>query len=255
MIVYIIIIMDRGNSVENQEIRFVDRVFRLLEHVTYRRADTAADKQAIFRMRHAAYARAGTIEPGPSGLFSDAFDETDNAWLIGVRLDGDLASALRLHDSASLAAPLPVANTFPDVIRPLLRSRRTIIDATRFVAKLEFSQRYSEIPYLTLRASFMAGEFFDADFITAACLVEHQAFYRRMFGGVPWCEPQPYPNFKRPMALIGHDCRTLKNSTLDRYPFFASTASERETLFSRSSNHVGDMFEAIGRPAESEVGA
>jgi hypothetical protein len=66
-----------------QTSRFADRVLRLLERVEYRRADSPADKAAIYRLRHDAYMRAGTVEPRPSGMFHDAMDQKDNAWLIG----------------------------------------------------------------------------------------------------------------------------------------------------------------------------
>ena len=125
---------------------FADRVMRLLEKVEYRRADSAADKAAIYRLRHEAYMRAGTVEPKDSGMFHDPMDETDNAWLIGVFIDGMLASALRLHISASLRAPLPELASFPDLVEPHLAAGRTLIDASRFVSSLDFSQRYSEIP-------------------------------------------------------------------------------------------------------------
>jgi hypothetical protein len=219
-----------------QASRFADRVLRLLERVEYRRADSPADKAAIYRLRHDAYMRAGTVEPKPSGMFHDAMDETDNAWLIGVFIDGELASALRLHISASLSAPLPTLAPFSDVLEPLLRAGNLIIDVTRFVAKLDFSQIYSEIPYLTLRPAFIAEDFLRADFIIAACRAEHQAFYRRMFGGVPWSTPRPYPLLKRPMALVGHPCDTLRDNIYTRYPFYRSTKREQQSLFSQSSN-------------------
>jgi hypothetical protein len=237
--------------VHSHDVRFVDRVFRLLERVEYRRADAIADKQEIYRLRYAAYTRSAVVTLGTSGTFHDAYDETDNAWLIGVFIDDELASSVRFHVSASLAAPLPVVKAFPDLIEPLLSEGRTVIDGTRFVSNLEFTQRHSELPFLTLRASFMAGEFFHADFITVACLVDHEAFYRRMFAGVPWSEPRPYPLFKRPLVLIGHD-RTSKAKALERCPFFASTACEREALFKRSSN-AGDVCAAIGQKAEIEA--
>ena len=97
---------------------------RLLEKVEYRRADSPADKAAIYRLRHDAYMRAGTVEPKASGLFHDPMDETDNAWLIGVFIDGTLASALRLHISASLRAPLPELASFPDLVAPHLAAGR-----------------------------------------------------------------------------------------------------------------------------------
>ena len=227
--------------------RFADRVMRLLERVEYRRADSPADKAAIYRLRHDAYMRAGTVEPRPSRLFHDAMDETDNAWLIGAFIDGELASALRLHISASLRAPLPELASFPDLIEPHLAAGRTLIDASRFVSGLEFSQQYSEIPYITLRPTFLAEEFFAADYIIAGCLAEHQAFYRRSFGAVTWSAPRPYPHFKRSMALVAYDCNLRREKIHERYPFYQSTPAERARLFHRSSNAPDDVLEAIGR--------
>jgi hypothetical protein len=216
--------------------RFADRVLRLLERVEYRRADSPADKAAIYRLRYDAYIRAGTVETTPSGMFHDAMDETNNAWLIGVFIDGELASALRLHISANLSDPLPTRGPFPEILDPLLKAGNLIIDVTRFVAKLEFSQTYSEMPYLTLRPAFMAEDFLRADFIIAACRAEHQAFYRRMFGGVPWSAPRPYPHLKRPMALVGHPCDALRDEVYARHPFYRSTKREQDSLFAQSSN-------------------
>jgi len=104
------------------------------------------------------------------------------------------------------------------------------------VSSLEFSQRYSEIPYITLRPTFLAEEFFAADYVIAGCLAEHQAFYHRLFGAVTWSAPRPYPNFKRSMALVAYDCNRQRENIYDRYPFFQSTRAERIHLFQRSSN-------------------
>jgi hypothetical protein len=234
-----------GGIVEN--VRFADRVFRLLERTKYRRAETVAERNAIYRMRYAAYLRAGTVALGSSGMFSDPFDDTDNGWLIGVHIDGELASALRLHVSSSPRVRLPASDSFSDVLDPVLEAGRIVIDASRFVARYDFSMLHSEIPYLTLRPTFLAEEFFGADFVTAACLVEHQAFYRRMFGGVPWCPPREFPYFKRRMAFLGYDCNARREGTHARYPFYQSSERERTRLFSRSSNGAENVFEAIGR--------
>ena len=238
---------------DNQHSRYADRVFRLLERVQYRRADSGDDKRAIYRLRHESYMRAATVQPRASGMFHDPLDESPNAWLIGLYIDGELASALRLHISASPTAPLPAAAAFRDVVEPHLRAGRMIIDASRFVSKLEYSQRYSEMPYITLRPTFLAHEYFDADYITAACLVEHQAFYRRMFGGVPWSQPREYPHFKRPMVFLAIDCRARREIARDRYPFYESTEIERARLFSRSSTSSDNISRAIGREVESQM--
>lgn len=237
----------------SQHSRFSDRVLSLLERVEYRRADTQEEKAAIYRMRHDAYTRAGTVEPRPSRMFHDPYDETPNAWLIGLFIDGDLASSVRLHISASVTAPLPAMIVYPDILGPHLQAGRMVIDASRFVSRLEYSQRYSEMPYITLRPTFLAEEFFGADYVTAACRVEHQAFYRRMFGGVPWASSREYPYFKTPMAFLGYDCRVQRESIHARYPFYRSSDIERVQLFERSSNLSDGVLQAVGREAERKL--
>jgi hypothetical protein len=233
--------------------KFADRVLRLLERVEYRRAETQEEKAAIYRMRHDAYTRAGSVEPRPARMFHDPYDETPNAWLIGLFIDGDLASSLRLHVSASMTAPLPALPAYPDILGPHLRAGRMIIDPSRFVGKLEYLQRYSELPYLTLRPTFLAEEFFGADYVTAACRVEHQAFFRRMFGAVSWASAREYPDFNKPMVFLGYECRAQRESIHARYPFYRSSDLERVRLFERSSNLTDGVLRAIGREAESEL--
>jgi hypothetical protein len=205
--------------VKSQGGGLAERVSRFLERVEYRRADSEEEKHAIYRLRHVAYTRAGTVEPRASGLFTDALDSADNAWLIALYIDGDLAGAIRLHVAAGPAAGLPASLTFPDAIEPLLAARRVLIDPSRFVSNLEYSRLYPEMPYITLRPAFLAEQHFGADFITAACLVEHQAFYRR--SGSPWRDPRPYPNFKRPISFIEHDCNALRENRLRTLSFLS----------------------------------
>ncbi len=234
---------------------FADRVLRLLERVEYRRAETGEEKESIFRMRHDAYARAGTVPPQASGLFHDIYDEAPNVWLVGVFIDGDLASALRLHVSASISAPLPAMAVYPDILAPHLRAGRLIIDGSRLSSKLEYSLHYPEIPYITLRPTFMANDFFDADYLTAACRVDHQSFYLRMLMGVPWAAPRPYPGFNRPMAFVAFESRRKREALHARFPFYGSSEAERQKLFGRSSNRSDDVLRAIGRQERSEVGS
>ena len=233
--------------------RFADRVMQLLERVEYRRADSPADKAAIYRLRHDAYMRAGTVEPRPSGLFHDPLDESANVWIIGIYIDGDLASSIRLHVSASPSALLPAMGAFSDIVEPHLRAGRVIVDSTRHVTKTEYALGSPIMPYLTVRATALAQDFFDADYSVVACLVEHQAFFRRMFGCVPWSQPRKYPNFNRPMAFLGYDCRERRAATYARYPFSRSTENERTRLFWRSSTGAENVARAISGEAEEQL--
>jgi hypothetical protein len=85
------------SQVDQSPSRFSERVLRLLERVEYRLAETPEDKDAIFRMRYDAYLREGAIEPRASGRFSDPFDEAWNVRIIGMFVDGELASSIRIH--------------------------------------------------------------------------------------------------------------------------------------------------------------
>jgi hypothetical protein len=216
--------------------RFADRVQRLLQRVEYRRAESLEEKDAIYRLRYDAYMREGAIEPDASGRFSDAFDEVSNVWIIGMFIDGELASSIRFHVASSENEPLPADTVFPDVLGPRLRQGQIIVDPTRFVTRLEFSRRFAEMPYLTVRPGWMAGEFFKADFILATIRSEHQGYYRRVFGHEPWCPARDYPTLKKPIACMGLDYRAMRDSVQQRYPFYKSTAAERDALFGRSSN-------------------
>ena len=216
--------------------RFADRVLRLLERVEYRRAEKEEDKDAIYRLRYDAYIREGFIEPNASGRFTDPFDEAGNVWIVGMFIDGELASSIRLHVAVGPDAPLPAATAFPDILEPRLRERQVIIDPTRFVTCLDYSRRFAEMPYLTVRPGWMAGEFFKADFILATIRAEHRGYYRRVFGHQAWCAARDYPTLKKPISCMGLNYFAARQRVHDRYPFYRSTLAERTALFARSSN-------------------
>lgn len=212
--------------------RFSDRVLRLLERVEHRRAQTDAEKEAIYQLRHDAYLREQFIDPHPRDRLYDAsYDEATNGCLIGTFIDGELASTIRIHVAASESDILPSSSVFSDVINPHFQQGSVIVDPTRFATKLEFSRRFPEMPYLTVRPGWMAGEFFKADYILATMRVEHQAYYKRVFGHTPWSEPREYPLVNRKIVCMGLDYRAQKERVEARYNFFQSTPAEREKLF------------------------
>ena len=77
----------------------------------------------------------------------------------------------------------------------------------------------------------MASEWFGADKLLATVRTEHQAFYKRLLGHRVVCEARPYPTLTKPLSLMVLDFPTQQERILRRYPFFASTQSERLSLF------------------------
>ena len=211
-----------------------DRVMGLLERVDYRLADTPEDKEAIFRLRYAAYLREGAIPPSPSERFSDALDEAGNAWIFGVFVEGELASSIRLHVATRQVPGLPALGVFSDLLSPELAAGKTIIDPTRFVADRAASRRYPELCYVTTRLAWLASEHFHTSLLLATVRAEHQAFYRRVFGHRLICEPRQYPSLTKPISLMALDYPSARERVLQRNPFFRSSFFERRMLFARS---------------------
>src|SRR5262245_13814088 len=212
-----------------------DRVMALLERVDYRRADAAEDREAIFRLRYAAYRREDAIPPSPAERFGDPLDDTDNAWIFGIYIDGELASSIRLHVANRQHPVLPALNVFSDLLSPEIAVGKTIVDPTRFVTDRAASRRYPELCYVTTRLAVLASEYFDAHLLLATVRAEHQAFYRRVFGHRLVCEPRHYPSLTKPISLMALDYQLARERLVRGQPFFRSTVFERRMLFGRST--------------------
>lgn len=212
---------------------FADRVVQLLERVDYRRADTGEDREAIFRLRYDAYLREGAIKPSLNHRYADTFDDLPNAWVFGIYLDGELASSIRLNVTSKDCWELPGLNVFSDLLMPEIEAGKILIDPTRFVTDHALARTYPELPYITVRLGWLAGEYFNADIILATVRAEHQAFYRRTFGHRPICPPRPYPSLEKPISLMMLDYPAMVERVHRRYPFFRSTFFERRMLFER----------------------
>lgn len=210
---------------------FTERVFDLLDRVDYRQAVTDGEKDAVYRLRYQAYLREGAIPENFSQRLSDRFDDLDNTWIIGVFVDGRLGGSIRLSISTPSYQDMPATKVFPDFLQPELDAEKTIIDPTRFVIDNDMARRYPELPYVTTRAGWMAGEYFAADAILATVRTEHQAFYKRTFGHELVADARDYPTLTKPLSLMRLDYFAMKERVHRRYPFFRSTQFERRALF------------------------
>lgn len=222
----------------------IDRVTALVERADYRLADNSAEREAVFRLRYKAYLQEGAITPNSSELYSDALDNSPNAHIFGVYIDGQLASSIRLHIASKARPDLPAMNVFGDILEPELAAGKVIVDPTRFVADRLASRRYPELCYVTTRLAWLASEYFGANYLLATVRAEHQAFYKRTFGHKLICEPRHYPSLTKPISMMVLDFPLNRERVLRRYPFFRSTVFERRMLFSmqtpteRASLHV-----------------
>ncbi len=210
---------------------FSERVLDLSDKVDYRQALTDDERDAIYRLRYDAYMREGAIAPNFGRRLSDRYDDLDNAWIFGVFVEGKLSASIRLNISSPATPEIPAMGVFADILEPIVASGKTVIDPTRFVVDQAAAKQYPELPYLTVRIGWMAGEYFSADMILATVRTEHQAFYKRIFGHELLAAARDYPSLKKPISMMALDYFAMKARVHHRYPFFRSTAFERRMLF------------------------
>ena len=215
------------------ESSFSDRIAQLSDRIDYRLANSDERQEAIFRLRYQAYIRDGTISPNASGIFSDDYDETGNFYLLGLYIDNELASSVRLHVPSRDCPESPSLKVFADVLQPELDAGKVIIDATCFVADENIARLHRGLPYATFRLCMLAARYFSADHVLAAVKAEHQAFYRRAFNYQLICEPRPYPLLAKPLGLMTVHYLSEREQLDRRYPFLRSPLFERRMLFER----------------------
>ncbi len=211
---------------------FAERAAKLLEKVEHRCALTSDDKELVYKTRYIAYRRQDLLQARPDErIFDDLYDESPNHWNIMTFIDGEFVSTFRIHVGQGEQAVLPSRAAFDDVLGPFVREQRLIVDPTRIAAKLEFAGKVPELPYLTIRAAWLAAKHFEADIIVSTCIREHQAFYRRVFGFESLCLPRAYPRINRAIVCMALDYNAHKARVEARYPLFRSTESERYKIF------------------------
>src|SRR6266566_7964274 len=182
----------------------------LLDRVDYRLVETAEERDRICSLRYRAYLNGGLIPPSEAQRVYDPYDDAPNAWTLGIYVDGELCSSVRLHVLTSEWRMSYATELFGDVLHPRLDRGEVFIDSARFVADPEKAQRFPELPYLTLRLAYLACEYFNADTGLALVRAEHQAFYRRVFLHETIAEPRSFPNVLKKVVLMASGLRTRR---------------------------------------------
>ena len=224
--------------------RFAGTLMDILDRVEYSRVRMDVTDNPIYRLRYDAYRREEFVPMNDAGIVVDDLDNAPNGMSFGVHIDGELVSSIRIHHVSAKYPFGSSTKSHPDVVLPLLARGETFIDPSRFTADYEASLAYPALPFLTLRIAVMASVYFNVDACLATVRPEHAAFYRRVFGSEMMGEEREYPGLSFPVQLYGAYVNTKLPATLRRYPFFMSTAEEREKLFARA---LDEHFEAPQR--------
>jgi len=212
---------------------FFARTALLLTQAECRRASTREAREAIFRLRYQAYARAGAIAADSSMAFADPFDAMGHVYLFGLYLGAELAGSIRLHVVSDTRPISPALAVFADLLQPELDAGRVMVDCSHVVADEGLARLYREIPYATHRLGVLAAEHFNADLLVIAANPGHRVLYQRALDYRPRSDPRPYPRLAQPATLMTLNYPPAAATLKQRYPFFSSTSRERNDLFVR----------------------
>ena len=207
------------------------KLAELLDRTDYRVIISDEDREAVFRLRYQAYLNAKAIDPDFSERLSDRYDDLDNTTIYGLYVDGELAASIRVAVANAEFSDFASRPSFDDILAPQLEAGKVIIDPSRLVTNDKLSHEYEGLlPFLTIRVPWLIAARFRADTILATVRVEHQAFYRRVFGCEVKCEPRPYLKLTKPLSLMTCDFQAKRDWVHRRYPVFCSSEFERRML-------------------------
>ena len=199
--------------------------------------------EEIYRLRYDCYLAEGAIEPTDRAQFFDDFDEYPNCFHFGIRFEGRLVSAIRLHVCSPEYRAGPGLSVYPETLGPIVDRSESFIDPTRFVVDASIRRATPFMPFATLRLAAMAADHFDTTQILATVRIEHVPFYRRIFGLAPLTKPRAYPTLTKPICLMANYTDVIREEVYARYPVFSSDPGERIALFgpsrSRDFLHFG----------------
>jgi hypothetical protein len=210
---------------------FAKSIFSLLERVEYRRITASDDFIDIERLRRNSYEAKTFVDSEKFGSFLDESDGSDDCYVIGVYIDEQLVSTVRLHIVTAEHLHGPSVKLFPDAAMKLLQNGETLIDPSRFASDPVAMWKYPSIPLLTLRAAAMAIEYFSADYCMSVVREDTKAFYKRCLGAVELSSSSFVDGYSVPLIIMTSRIADIREKVATRFPFFKSQPYERKMMF------------------------
>jgi hypothetical protein len=201
------------------------------KRVTCTLARGHVERDAIFKLRYQSSLRAGLISQNSFGRYLERADHAANTYIIGLYVDRKLVGSLRLQIGSPPTPSFSSLELFPDVLEPLRRSHKTVVDLSCVATDGEFARQYVWLPYIILRSWIVAAEHFHADYIAAAVRPQHQLFFRRALDCELHTEARLPPHHLTSVGLVTLDFANSAERLYENLPFLRSTPSERQQLF------------------------
>lgn len=230
---------------KRQKLNFTDGLIDYLQEIDYQLAVTNEEKEKIYKFRYHSYLREKSINSDASERFTDDYDDMDNCWNFGIEYQNKLASSIRIHLVSKENPKSPSLDVFPDVVGPMLEDGYRVIDPTKMVSDSSATNYFPVMPFLAFRLACMASDYLEADYCLISIFESHAAFYERIFGLKPICDPRPYPQFNSRVCLMCANVSTLWDGLIAQYPVFSSTFTERRMLFDKPVEPIQSISDNI----------
>jgi predicted transcriptional regulator with HTH domain len=164
-------------------------------------ASTRRQKEDIFKLRYDAYTAESLVPENEKAVLSDQHDHDGSASIMGVTLQGELVSTIRLGVLSRRQRDCVTYSVFKDHLDPIIENGEKIAEGSRLAVRCGNSAvRRGVILYtLGLAASFAASVGADrgAMFVRPA----HAPFYKR-YGFDLVSGPRPYALTELSLMMI-----------------------------------------------------
>lgn len=207
-----------------------NRIDAISHRVEYRRMVDFEDREAVFHLRRNAYSRHKG-EANDWGATSIDPRHEPNSETVGVFLDGKLVASSKITVVTAEFPDSQSRNFFPEEVGQRLAGGNVIIDPGRLVTDTRAAKQNSELPYLAMKISAMACQYYDADECFFLIRQEHQSFYERFFDGKLIAGPKWYEPLEIQAVLMCSKVDEVRESILDRFPFWRASRVEMRQLF------------------------
>ncbi|MBU1174078.1 MAG: hypothetical protein KKH72_01660 [Alphaproteobacteria bacterium] len=211
--------------------RFPPPLADLLGKLSSRRVSPDVALDPVFHLRYEAYRRENFIPVNQEEICVDDLDETPNGMTFGIYVEDRLVSSIRVHLLTAEQRASPSMKVFPDILGPMLDKGMTFIDPSRFTIDRDATLALPALPFLTLRITTMATEYWNVDYTLSVVRPEHGAFYRRVFTAEKIGELRHYPGLDFDVELFRSRYQSVRGRVGQRFPIFKSTPEERKALF------------------------
>lgn len=168
-------------------------------------------REDAFALRHLSYLADGHIDPKPTGLFSDPFDDEPNCETIVLYKARRPVASVRvcvadIEEDPSIASQIPAGQVFPKEIERLVAESsdppvRRVIEINRLVRHPDHETDHGLVFVLFRLAGYMIVHY-DVDLVLSCVRRNHLPFYRRL-RFQPIAGPRTYHGVKFASHLMG----------------------------------------------------